>query len=63
MNRRDMKKELWIELSEEVGTMSYALEQRIKRLMPNQTFTNASRARCESLIDEIITEMRAKGVR
>jgi len=63
MNRRDMKKELWIELSEEVGTMGYALEQRIKRLMPNQTFTNASRARCESLIDEIITEMRAKGVR
>ena len=63
MNRREMKKELYVEISEELGTMGYALEQRIKRLMPNQTFTNASRARCESLIDEIITEMRAKGVR
>lgn len=63
MDRREMKKELWIEIAEEVGTMDYALEQRIKRLMPNQQFTEASRRRCRSLIKEIITEMSMKGVR
>jgi len=65
MNRRDMKKEMYwsilVHVFDEKEMSDAVMRRSIELLSPDQKMTEAADRRYESLVTEIMAELRRKG--